>query len=193
MKRLFLLASIFIFIIGVIEACEQARSTDIKIKVSAIIDNWKTRAEASAAIHDIGQDALDCIGIIAIDEHETHIRRWRSIMLLGTAPSKQSIPFLGQIATTSKAIYRCLALQALAESGSKHAIPILISQLDNCESCMIVTSTDPMQEDAILVSDEAVRALETITGKSFEPNVTFGVHRATGPWKKWWKERSHKP
>jgi len=47
-------------------------------------------------------------------------------------------------------------------------------------------------EAEVSVSDEAVRTLESITGKSFEPSPAFGAHRAAEPWKKWWDEQAHK-
>lgn len=169
-------------------ACAQSRP-GLKPEVIAILDNWTTRADANASISKLGPEAVALLGTIAADDSETHARRWRSISLLGSLPPSESVVPLGNVARGAKPIYRCFALQSLAETGSEGAIPVAISQLDNNSSCMTAISTDPARETAVRVSDEAVRALETITGRSFEPNAAFGVHRAAEPWKKWWQDQ----
>ena len=54
--------------------------------------------------------------------------------------------------------------------------------------------TDPARKSDLYVSDVAVGVLERTTGHSFEKE-TFGVHRATKPWKDWWakNKESWKP
>jgi HEAT repeat protein len=169
-------------------ACAQEKS-DLRREVTAILDDWTTRADANAAIGKLGPDAVVSLSTIATDDSETHPRRWRAISLLGNLPPSESLPPLDNIATSAKPVYRCFALQALAETGSEDAIRVAVTQLDNNSPCMTANSTDPARETTIRVSDEAVRALEAITGKSFEANSPFGVHRAAEPWKKWWDEQ----
>ncbi len=168
-------------------ACAQNKS-ESEHGVTAVLDNWTTRADASAAIRKLGPNGVVALSKIAADDSEAHTRRWRSISLLGSLPPSESVVPLGDIVRRAKPMYRCFALQSLAETGSEGAIPIAVSQLDNTSPCMTATSTDPARETAIRVSDEAVRTLEAITGKSFEPNAAFGMQRASEPWKKWWQE-----
>lgn len=172
-------------------ACAHNKA-DLQHEATRILDNWTTRADANAAIRKLGPNAVVLLGTIAADDSETHTRRWRSISLLGSLPPRESVVALGNIATRAKPIYRCFALQSLAETGSEEAISVAVSQLDNTSPCMTSISTDPARETAVRVSDEAVRTLEAITGRSFEPNVAFGAHRAAEPWKAWWQEQEGK-
>jgi HEAT repeat protein len=112
----------------------------------------------------------------------------RAIGLLGTFKSAESVNGLAQITEAKKPLYRCLAIQSLAEIASKETLPVLIKKLDDRAVCMKTTSTDPARDNSVFVSDEAVRALETITGQAFG-NVDSLGHRPSKPWKEWWTKQ----
>ena len=80
-------------------------------------------------------------------------------------------------------IYRCLAVQALAEISTEETLPVLVKKLDDASACMKAVATDPASEHDVLVYDEAVRALEHVTGLSFKG-------KGTKAWKAWWHRRT---
>ena len=173
-----------------IGACAEKKS-DLREDVTKILDGWTTRVDARAALDKLGRDRVTPLSTIAADESEIHQRRWHAILLLGNLANGESVTALANIATSASPVYRCFALQALTETRSERAIQVAVAQLDNNSLCMTSQSTDPAREEAISVSDVAVRALETITGKSFEPIQESPAHRAVEPWKKWWHEQAH--
>ncbi len=120
---------------------------------------------------------------VATAADQPHLRRARAISLLATMRDPQSVRTLATIADHAKPTYRCLAIQALAEVGTEETLPWLVRKLDDNSSCMKTITTDPVREHDVLVSDEAVRALEHVTGALPEG-------KGAEAWKRWWLRRS---
>jgi hypothetical protein len=158
-------------------------------QVYSILDSWKGREDALSRVAALPPTAATQVGEIAADDNDTYEHRSHAITILGATRQPDSVAILGRIADGGRPAYRCLAIQALAEIGSKEALPVLIRQLDAHDACMSVTSTDPARETPVLVSDEAVRALEKISGRSFRGAAEQGGHAATEPWKLWWQRQ----
>ncbi|MEW5979728.1 MAG: HEAT repeat domain-containing protein [Acidobacteriota bacterium] len=162
---------------------------DARAQIQAVLDSWQDRATAREAILKLGPSGFAAVQSIAKAGAENHSRRSRAIALLATFKSRESIQALEQITGDKAPLYRCLAIQALTEIGSEEPLPILVRKLDDRSVCMKTTSTDPAEEHDVLVSDEAVRGLEKITGLSFERGKSNVKHRATRSWKDWWRKR----
>ena len=161
-------------------------------QVEAALDSWSGRASTRDAILKITRDPVPALIGIAKSKRGSELRTAHAINLLATFKTQQSEHALGQIAKDGTPKFRCLALQALSELNSRHAIPVLINKLYDHAVCMTIVSTDPPKENGVYVSDEAVRLLEQITGQSFDQDSTDG-HRATKPWKEWWAARKVSP
>jgi WD40 repeat protein len=91
----------------------------------------------------------------------------------------------------------CVAINALQSYRTPDLVPLFMGRLDDRQSCgNIVRFTiggggrGKDKETEVFVSDEAVGALERVTGMRLEQeNDLFVIgHRATQPWKDWWNE-----
>lgn len=163
---------------------------EIRSQIEAILESWADRETARLAVSKLGLEGMKALISIAVSAEQTYLRRSRAISLLGTFNTSEAVRGLAQITEDRKPLYRCLALQALAEVRSEETLAVVISKLDDSAVCMKTVSTDPAGEEEIFVSDEAVRALERITGLSFEEECpTYRKHRATQPWKQWWEKQ----
>jgi hypothetical protein len=160
---------------------------EIRSGVEALLDSWSDRASTRDKILNLGPETriVKTLVSIAQSESETDLRRSRAIALLATFNTKESFSGLSQVTEGGEPSHRCLAIHALAELGSKETVPVLVRKLDDRSVCMTLVSTDPYQEHSVFVSDEAVRALERVTGTSFGETNSVG-HRPTKPWKAWW-------
>lgn len=162
----------------------------MRSQVEAALDSWPGRASTRDAILRIDRDPVPALIDISKEKRESELRIAHAINLLATFKSQQSEHALGQIAKHGTPKFRCLALRALAELNSGHAIPVLINKLDDHAVCMTIVSTDPPKESGVYVSDGAVCLLEQINGQSFDRETTES-HRAAKPWKDWWaKEKA---
>lgn len=177
---LFLLVSL----VATPQGCNRERHSG----VLRVLDSWSSRKDARAALLSLGPSGLDALQAVAKSEQESHLRRSRAITLLATFQTASSIQTLGDITWDKKPIYRCLALQALAELRSKEVLPILMTKLADQSTCMTILRTDPPREHEVFVSDEAVRALELVTGVTLEEGLEER-HRATQPWYEWWSKQ----
>jgi HEAT repeat protein len=163
---------------------------EIRSQIEAILESWSDREAGRLAVSERGPEGVKALVSIAVSPEQTHLRRSRAISLLGTFNTSEAVRGLTRITEDRKPLYRCLALQALAELRSEETLEAVISKLDDRAVCMKTVSTDPAREEDVFVSDEAVRALERITGLSFEQECpTHKGHRATQPWKQWWEKR----
>lgn len=163
---------------------------EIRPQVEAILDFWSDREAGHAAVSELGSEGMKALVAIAVSGDQSHLRRSRAIWLLGTFNTSEAVRGLTRITEDRKPLYRCLALQALAEIGSDETLTVVVRKLDDRAVCMKTVSTDPVTEKEVFVSDEAVRALERITGLSFENECPSRKgHRATQPWKQWWEKR----
>lgn len=165
-------------------------TTPIQAQIESILDSWQSRTVAREAVLKAGSESevLSALGTIAGSGKQPFGRRSHAIALLATFKNSQSVKLLARVAKTGKPPHRCGAIQALAEIASKATLPVLVSKLDDHSVCMQIQSTDPARTSDVYVSDEAVRALEHVTGQSFGQESSPG-HRATQPWKDWWAKQ----
>ena len=162
---------------------------DCRASVERILDSWTNRAAARAVLPPDGE-CLARLGDVAGDGTEGYQRRSRAVSLLATVKSPASVAALRKIAEDPDPAWRCRALQALAEIGSEEVVPILVARLEDRAVCMTVTASHTAREQPVFVSDEAVRALETVTGLSFGSGPRRGGHRDPNPWRKWWRKKT---
>ena len=169
-----------------------AFQTSIRSRVEAALDAWTSRAATRDAVLKISRTPVPALAIIAKSAGEADMRRRRAISLLGTFEGVSSEHALVELTDDREPMYRCLAMQSLAELDSRGAIPVLIRKLDDETVCMRMASTDPPRESDVYVSDEAVRLLEQLTKQSFDQESPEG-HRLTRPWKEWWTLHGNNP
>jgi len=157
--------------------------------IEAALDGWIDRTSAREQVLKAINQPVRLLVEIAGSQDQPELRRTHAIALLGTFSNEQSVKGLARLAAKEgRPQYRCLALQALAESKPARALQVLVSSLDDHAICMKEVSTDPGRSEDVYVSDEAVRLLERVTNKKFE-NKSPSPHRATAPWKRWWREQ----
>ena len=157
-------------------------------QVSSALDSWSGRSETREAILKVNTNPVPDLIAIASSERQLEIRRFHSIELLATFKTPQSEKALVQLTNDPNPKCRCAALRSITELNPVSALPFLIRRLDDTAVCMKTISTDPAEAQNLYVSDEAVRLLERITGKSFGGQSIDG-HSATQPWKEWWEKR----
>ncbi|HEV3254715.1 MAG TPA: WD40 repeat domain-containing protein [Candidatus Acidoferrales bacterium] len=89
---------------------------------------------------------------------------------------------------------QCLAISLSGRWRDPRFVPLLVGFLDDRRICgqleRISTSSSEIKKTDVFASDEAVQALEIITGTRFEGNKDlFEIgHQATGPWVDWWEK-----
>jgi len=162
---------------------------DCRDAVEEALGGWTSRAAARAALPEGDADCIEQLGRIATGNGD-YLSRSRAIALLATFRSPESVSALERVVEHPDPAWRCRAIQALAEIGSDAVLPILVGRLEDRSVCLKITSTDPAREHGVFVADEAIRALETVTGLSFEPQPRPGQHRDPSPWRKWWRCRA---
>jgi HEAT repeat protein len=162
-----------------------------KSDVESILDHWETRKKAHSDLDNLGEAGHQLLAAVATDVRQPYPRRWHAIQLLGTYKDPVVSHALIQLLDDDKLIYRTYAIYGLMELKDRDAIPALIHKLDDHSVCLQETETDPVRTIDIYCSDEAVRALEEITGLSFEKEKDLWIigHRATKPWKDWWAKQ----
>lgn len=172
------------------ESPEQSSKTSNRTQIESLLDSWEKRTTAREAALKVGSESevVRVLGAIAESRNQAFGRRSHAIALLATFKSGLSVKALARVANTANPTYRCGAIQALAEIASKATLPVLVSKLDDHSVCMQIQSTDPARTSNVHVSDEAVRALEGVTGHTFGHGSSNG-HRETEPWKEWWEKQ----
>jgi len=168
----------------------QAQSMPIQNRVESLIDSWEGRPTARESLLKVGSEpeVLKALGAIAASSRQPFMRRRHAIGVLATFKSDQSVGLLARVAESAEALYRCDAIQALAEIATKSTVPVLVGKLDDHSVCMQFQFSDPASTADVYVSDEAVRALESVTGQTFGQKSSDS-HRVTNPWKSWWAKQ----
>jgi len=138
---------------------------------------------------ELGSEGIAGLELIAREGEQSYLRRSRAVALLATIDSPSVINTLILITNDKDPVYRCFAIQALAEVKSTERTSVLIKKLDDRSVCMQMNATDPARTWPVYVADEAVRALESQTGLSFG-KTSDGEHRLTKPWKDWWQQKA---
>jgi HEAT repeats len=173
--------------------CESATAgaqTSRQSRIEAAIDGWSSRASTRVAILKLTADPVPTLVMIAKSREAQEIRRQHAITLLATFDTAQSARALTEIADDANPGNRCFALQSLVELKSADSVPILVRKLDDHSVCMKTVSTDPTEEQKVYVSDEAIRLLVLVTGQSFENTQRLDGHKASDPWKEWWRRQA---
>ena len=160
----------------------------VQSQVESVLDSGPGREKGHDLISKITDHPVAVLMSIAQSTQGSYVRRTRAIYLMATFRTNESERALAELAERGSPEFRCPALDAFVEMKSQDAIPLLISKLDDHAVCMHTSLTDPAREQDVIVSDEAVRLLERVTGQSLE-KVTANGHRATTPWKDWWTKQ----
>lgn len=158
--------------------------TTARSQVESVLDSGPGREKSHELVSKISDDPVPLLMSIA-QSKGSYVRRTRAIYLLAMFKTEESEQALTELVVRGSPEFRCPALQAFVELKSRDAIPLLMRSLDDHAVCMRVALSDPARQRDVYVSDEAVRLLEQVTGKSFGQPPATG-HRATKPWKKWW-------
>jgi WD40 repeat protein len=164
-------------------------------QIQNVLDNSTNRILLGDVIGNYGEEGKRILVQIAGDSAQPPGRRGQAIQMLGEYRSPAGEELLKQMLDDSKTI--CGAIPWLGYYRSPELVPRFIDLLDDHRSCgnlvqTIITIGVSYQEKKteVYVSDEAVGALERITGNHFEKESDLFVigHRSTEVWKKWWSE-----
>jgi hypothetical protein len=162
-------------------------------QVEPVLDSWKGWKAARESLLKIGaeSDLIKTLGAISRSKQQSYIRRSRTIELLATFKNDEAVKMLESVTIGADPIYRCAAIRSLTSIASKSTIPVLINKVDDHAVCMQILSTDPARATDVWVSDQAISALEQITGNIFRDKPS-NAHRPSRPWKEWWtKHQRH--
>ncbi len=163
-----------------------SREAGARLEVETALDGWSSRTSVLEGLAKISANVVPVLVSIAVDPHESHLRRWRAILLLGTFKTHEAVDGLARLSKDNNPLYRCFSIQSMAEIGSSATIPALIDKISDHDVCMKTVSSDPAEETQVFVSDEAVRALEKVTERSFGEGADG--HKLTKPWQDWWEK-----
>jgi Tol biopolymer transport system component len=188
--RLFLLLPITLLTLTEIWAQECKETT--RGQIEAVLDKSTNRILLNEVVDNLGEEGKQILVQIAGDLKQSPKRRGQAISLLGEHRSEAGKKLL--LGMLSDYPTLCGAIHPLQEYRDPNLVPQFISLLDDRRSCgnMIEFSIGGdarEKKTTVFVSDEAVDALERVTGKRLEKeNDLFLIgHRATQPWKEWWK------
>jgi len=166
----------------------QRRVVALRDTIRNLLDAEPDRSRLRAAVVAAGDSHLGALTSIARSD-ESDIRRIRAVEVLATFNCAESVATLDRLTDDRVPEVRCYALRSIAEFPSLTSVPILIAKLDDRDTCMDMVATDPARTFPVFVSDEAVRLLEGVVRRSFEPgDHQVGDHRMTDPWKEWWRD-----
>lgn len=168
----------------------------LKQQITAALDAIVNISESVITMKKLGASTPDLahvLGTIATDRSETHQHRWRAMLALGQVDDISSATSLVGLLDDPKPFYRCTAIQSLSAIKSQAAVPFLVGKLTDKMTCLQLEQSH-RPSLPVFVSDEAVRALEVITGYSFETEKDLARigHRSVQPWQTWWEKRDQK-
>ena len=169
--------------------------TDAHSSVEQALDVWQSREVAHEKVAALGREGVAELLKIAVDDSQHLKIRWHAVTLLPTfhRGNPEVLPALESILTKAKpSTYRCFALHSLSQIG-REALPVVVEALDDNSVCMQSTVTHTGTFD-VYVSDEAVRILEKLTGRTLEEDqpVWKKPHRNADLWRVWWRENRQK-
>jgi WD40 repeat protein len=162
-------------------------------QIETVLDKSTNRVLLREVTNDFGEEGNRILVQIASDQSQPAKRRSAAIGLLGEYRSDAGKKLLLQLLDEHNTI--CVAINGLQWYRTPDLVPLFMNLLDDRHSCgnMVRFNNGGHEKDKqteVFVSDEAVGALERSTGIRLEQeNDLFVIgHRATQPWKDWWKE-----
>jgi len=171
------------------QQCEETAQSQIR----DALDKTTNRVLLREVIDDYGEEAKQILVQIAGDGNQTPRRRGQAIQLLGEHRSEAGEKLLLAMLDDPETV--CSALNPLQEYRDPELIPRLIAMLDDHRSCgevvrFSIGSSEKQQKTGFDLPDEAVGALEHLTGKRFERERDLFIigHRSIQPWKDWWRD-----
>jgi hypothetical protein len=162
-------------------------------QIQDALDRTTNRILLREVVDDYGEPAKRILVQIAGDENQTPKRRAQAIQLLGEHRSEAGEKLLLVMLDEPRTV--CSVVSPLQEYRDPQLIPKLVAMLDDHRSCgeevrFNIGGHEKEEKTEVFLSDEAVGALERLTAKRFEEERSLFVigHKATQPWKDWWKE-----
>ena len=179
--------------VPVIEAQGQECKESAQSQIEAALDKTTNRILLREVVDDYGDEGKQILVGIASDHNQTPRRRGQAIQLLGEHRSEAGERMLLGMLDDPAMI--CSVVSPLQEYRDPQVVPKLIAMLDDQRSCgevvrFSIGGHGKEEKTGVFLSDEAVEALERLTGKRFEQERDLFIvgHRATQPWKDWWSQ-----
>lgn len=107
--------------------------------------------------------------------------------VIGKSRTKEAASALTEMLSYSDAFVRGLAVSHLGKRRYRPAIPYLVKLLDDRNVFVTNMQTDPDRNEPVLVRDNAMEALQAITGKTMDAGATQD-ERAQA-WVRWWEKQ----
>jgi WD domain, G-beta repeat len=162
-------------------------------QVESALDRNTSRILRGEVIDEFGDEGKRILIQIARDQSQPAERRIEAIRLLGDKRSDEAYKALVELLHENNTV--CGTIHALQAYRNPALVPAFLGLLEDRRSCgnivrFTVGGNADERKTEVLVSDEAVEALEHITRIRLEKeNDLFVIgHRATQPWKDWWNE-----
>src|SRR5271157_543626 len=167
------------------------------VQIQDVLDKSTDRILLGDVIGGYGEEGKRILVQIASDSAQPASRRSRAVQMLGEYRSPAGEKLLKAMLNDSKTI--CGAISALQNYRDPELIARFIDLLDDHRSCgkLIRISGErrsvdggKQEETEVYISDEAIDALEEITGDYLEKERDLFIigHRSSQVWKTWWNE-----
>jgi len=193
LKRIIAVVVLGFLLLPVLSVQAQECQETAQNQIEAALDRTTNTILLRDVLDDYGKEGKSILVQIAGDSTQPSKRRGQAIQLLGEHRSDAGERLLMAMLHDPKTI--CAAISPLQQYRDPQLIPNFVALLDDKRSCgnMVRFSTGGNEREEsteVSLSDEAVGALERLTGKRLEKERDLFLvgHRATRPWKEWWNE-----
>jgi HEAT repeat protein len=169
-------------------ACEP--QGDLRVEVMGAVGRpFPKEAEASRKqLLALGTPAIPfLVEIIRAGDDLTPIKKAFLIDVIGNIKGQQSDSALISLLTDADPLVRGLAASHIGRQKIKAAIPNLINLLNDKDVYQTVVQTDPAAEQAILVRDVALEALQATTGITLAKRGS--KNEQVKVWLRWWQKQ----
>lgn len=162
---------------------------DVATRVTRAIDLMSHQPKAARReLKKIGAPAFPHIlRAIRDDSVLGPIKKAFLIDVIGKSRTQEAASALTELLSYSDAFVRGLAVSHLGKRRYKPAIPYLVHLLDDKEVFVTNMQTDPDRNEPVLVRDNAMEALQAITGRTMDAGATQD-ERARA-WVRWWEKQ----
>lgn len=143
---------------------------------------------AVAQLRSLGTSALDYIAeAIQLQPNLTQLQKALLLAVLAdNKDEKGDAALIGLLSATDPFI-RGSAVSALGRRQYKGAIPFFVKLLDDKETYITRSRTDPYSDESILVRDAAIEALETTTKMILAEKASSD--KKANAWRRWWQKQ----
>lgn len=162
---------------------------DVATRVTRALDLMSHQPKAARReLQRIGAPAFPHIlRAIREDDGLGPIKKAFLVDVIGKSRTKEAASALTELLSYSDPFVRGLAVSHVGKRRYKPAIPYLVKLLDDKNVFVTNMQTDPDRNEPVLVRDNAMEALQAITGRAIDARATQD-ERAKA-WLHWWEKQ----